>query len=126
MSREIKFRAWHFNRLEMENDVHLLERLAEIISRPEEYHIMQFTGLLDKAGVEIYEGDVCIYSDPLDGKLKVIIEWHQYGIPAVIHRYVESKSNYCEYDFDHLDMVGKNYEVIGNIYQHHNLLKDGN
>lgn len=133
MSRTIKFRAWDQNGwyededAEYPNGVGYMiswERLLEggpqhvwdtVTAGPHSAKIpMQFTGLLDKNGKEIYEGDVvrCEPNEWLEtiGVIKfVICEFVvEQEKPRLHHRIVNG-------------MKGK-LEVIGNIYENPNLV----
>lgn len=65
MTRPIKFRAWTGGKMTKATDIEWLKRDAVI---PDDFHqlalwepdaiFMQFTGLLDKNGNEIYESDI--------------------------------------------------------------------
>jgi len=125
--REIKFRAWDKGKKIMERvfslfwydgtlhiDIYGLgnrEETAEFASR---YEVMQYTGLKDKNGIEIYEGD--------------IISWHKFykkrqpfGICIVKY----AGNYYCLggwYENDYPDTY-KYCEVIGNIYENPELLE---
>ena len=86
---------------------------------------MQFTGLLDKNGKEIYKGDI-IYASLNDNKY--ILKYGEYSCeydeayPKGKHYgwYLQDKSNYCEGLSDDSLLI----EVIGNIYENPEMLDD--
>lgn len=117
MSRELKFRAWDKTRKKMCESllsIHWLygNKLSEITAdgsegtydRPsEEIILMQYTGLKDKNGVEIYEGDILSHLDFNKGIKITDLEYAFY-----------LTSQGVDWNFT---------KVIGNIYQNPELLK---
>lgn len=74
--------------------------------------IGQFTGLHDKNGKEIYEGDILKAEGiGLFGPLVVEFTCGAFGI------------NDHSFDYGEEELNWKNYEVIGNVYEHPDLLK---
>ena len=103
--REIKFRAWtkdNKGRGYMLSWLDLctqLDLMALVDLENRDYHFMQFTGLLDKNGNEIYEGD------------RVRIGYNYLGVVTV--EFNDGKYNIADYLLRHC-------EVIGNIYENPN------
>jgi uncharacterized phage protein (TIGR01671 family) len=92
--------------------------------------IMQFTGLKDKNGKNIYEGDILLITNPLRQIQKarligaVEFEWASYAVE--IKRIIEWKSyNVDATAFMLLSSIAGSREmaVIGNIYENPELLK---
>lgn len=111
--REIKFRAWEKNMKEMIN-VDSIDFERKIINKEwawrmfSEVVLMQYTGLKDINGIEIYEGDVC--ESVLGIKGIVIFDKGAYKL----------KSKQSMYG------ISKLPKVIGNIYENPEILEVSN
>lgn len=138
MNRVIRFRAWHTTAKKMLNGSN-----TEIFRWQEEGQpivIMQFTGLLDKNGKEIYEDDVV--SVPYITPLGSLTSEENYKAPVhfkngyyFIHGY-EPKStvplhHWCNvgkteyipnYGEIHEELQETHLMVVGNIYENPELL----
>ena len=133
-----KFRAWNTETNKMiinlkEMGVFALQSTYSIdeflvIPTNAKYPLMQYTGLLDKQGVEIYEGDI-VKADCRSGHNKdngkYIIEYDRtnccfYGNPRPVIQLFGLMLDviHCEPISD----LRQNIEVIGNIYENPELL----
>lgn len=118
--REIKFRAWELNTKQMSKPfglggIPIFIVDGEIVG----LEIMQFTGLLDKNGKEIYEGDIVFnHSVSREESGEVIFSdiHHSYII-----KYKPKKGRSDDWDDMHGDE--HNLEKIGNIWENPELLK---
>lgn len=109
--REIKFRAWMNDgndQMRFIADYGGLDKLI-FMAQKHEWPLMQFTGLKDKNGKEIYEGDVARYVDN-DTVYEIIYKEH--GFIA------NNNDKYVPGVLVFLDQV----EIIGNKWENPELL----
>jgi hypothetical protein len=111
MAREIKFRAWDGVDY-MSSPFTLQDLQARKIEFTNEVILMQYTGLLDKNGKEIYEGDIVnSFRDVATGEVR-------FEVGMFFLDLIERKPLLGGW----LDDSGT-IEVIGNIYENSELLK---
>lgn len=126
--REIKFRAW--NGTSIEQPVYdAIKQYGSSKAKP--YILMQFTGVRDKNGKEIYEGDVLkartSYFD-LEAYMKVYYNLIDARFEAQGFRWVDEEATSSHRSLappqcEHLFGAMKRAKVIGNIYENPELLE---
>lgn len=130
MKREIKFRAWHKVQKQMFTALYLTfsgrigvwnnnETEIDFISEYPYLELMQFTGLKDKNGKEIYEGDILESASWTKNTRQKhpyhLVEWK--GAAWVATEYNGTMKVSPDLD------VKNDWEVISNIYENPELLK---
>lgn len=131
--KDIKFRAWDYDTNTMIypdsklETIFCFDRVGLSVyqgngSELSSFELMQYTGLKDKNGTEIYEGDIIEYhSDIINtfykiNKINRVVEYKygMYGIEGI------EKGTHIPF----ANILKYKYKVIGNIYQNSDLLED--
>ncbi len=118
MKREIKFRAWRKARRQWLTTDEMpiingnISTVLDITN--DEIEFIQFTGLKDKNGKEIYEGDII----KTESDKVMVITWSERYASFCIERDGWAFKHWFGEAFD-----ADKCEVIGNIYENPELLK---
>lgn len=121
--REIKFRVWDKKREEFIYKFSVTEfvsydpDLNEIFEK-NDFVFQQYTGLKDKNGREIYEGDILLYELSYEESHGGELENELYEVKFVDGLFVWSDQSFCG------QADAKSFEVVGNVFENLELLKD--
>jgi uncharacterized phage protein (TIGR01671 family) len=121
--KQYKFRAWdkEKNRMYLDGGSSIYFSLKESIDGgiiySEKYIFMQFTGIYDKNGKEIYENDILKYTWKKcecgrEESGNFIVKFNSMGV-RILGELINDPS-----------LTEKDVEVIGNIYENEGLLND--
>ena len=117
MTREIKFRAWDNINKKMVEDIYDHTFYKSLNDCLKNSFVMQYTGLKDKNGKEIYEGDIILFPHRRKFAKGQVVFYNsgykiQYQEPC-FDKFISLFVNIYEFEL----------EVIGNIYENPELLK---
>ena len=117
MNRPIKFRVWNKKSNEWCGTIGLNETIShnELEYNADDLVFVQYTGLKDSKGNEVYEGDIVKYktwTGSYDGTTEEHQTQVQFKDGAYYPRYIDDECEDSWYSFKVYDL-----EVVGNIFE---------
>lgn len=113
MSRPLRFRAWDASYQEMVVRDDWADCIGGWLSNPDVFDVMQATGMTDKTGAEIFEGDILLErGEKFEWHRPVV--WHQGGWAYSIgklFRDAPDRSNPLHYNCASMEVVGNVHET---------------
>ena len=120
--REIKFRAWDRISKVMYFSGNSIKAIWETLPKIYDdgnFVLMQYTGLHDKNGKEIYEGDIVKDNTYGVGKIVWLNQMAGYDIDFGEKKLIEDMLDYDKVE----EYFKTDTEIIGNIYENPELIK---
>lgn len=121
MKDRFKFRFWNKSRKIMETfNNSPLTFGGLLLGKNDNYKILSCTGLKDKNGKLIYEGDIVEFNFDTD-EIKAVVSWDD---KELIGFYLNTTDYFKDKYVTDYDFYKNDYEVIGNIYENPELLEE--
>lgn len=122
MNDRFKFRFWNKTRKIMETFNNSPLTLGGLLlGKNDNYEILSCTGLKDKNGKLIYEGDVVKFNYDTD-EIIAVVSWDDNE--GQIGYYLNTTDYFKDKYITDYDFYKNDYEIIGNIYENPELLKE--
>jgi uncharacterized phage protein (TIGR01671 family) len=123
--KEFKFKVWNGSVMSKAFSIHNIS--SENINTKGE--ILQYIGIRDKKGKEIYEGDIIAINNE-EISLKLPVRFGKYGFSKYIGECGELSDStelygfYVENEYSYIQMLNENVVIIGNVYENPELVND--
>ena len=115
-TRDIKFRFWTGTIMEEWNHARCWESIGFYLDGGDNYKPMQFTGMLDKDGKEIYDGDIVQNKTQRKNFDNRTGEYEYHLDITTTKDVVKFNKHWCSFEFTKRHEIGE-LKVLGNIYE---------